>query len=82
MDHIGPAVASSNSITSLNIANNCVGWNGGVEKVVQMLTDNGALTKLDISNNNIQQGEALQGITDLCNIKGIVMSRTQIPSGY
>jgi hypothetical protein len=53
MDHIGPAVASSNSITSLDIASSCVGWNGGVEKVVQMLTDNGALTKIDLSRNSI-----------------------------
>jgi hypothetical protein len=40
----------------------------------------GALTKLDISNNNIEQGKALQGITDSCNTKGIVMSRSQISS--
>jgi hypothetical protein len=33
--------------------------------------DAGALTKLDISNSNIQQGEALQRITDFCNTKGI-----------
>jgi Leucine-rich repeat (LRR) protein len=38
------------------------------------------LTKLDISNNNIEQGEALHGITDLCNTKGIAMSSNQISS--
>jgi hypothetical protein len=31
----------------------------------------GALTKLDISNNNIEQGEALQRIVDLCHTKGV-----------
>jgi hypothetical protein len=34
-------------------------------------TDNGALTKLDISNNNIEQGQALQQITACCSTKGI-----------
>ena len=31
----------------------------------------GALTKLDISNNNIEQGEALKQIIEYCNTKGI-----------
>jgi hypothetical protein len=29
------------------------------------------LTKLDISNNNIEQGEALKQIIEYCNTKGI-----------
>jgi hypothetical protein len=33
--------------------------------------DNRALTKLDISNNIIEQGEALQQIIEYCNTKGI-----------
>jgi hypothetical protein len=55
---------------------------GDAVLIANDIKDNAALTKLDISNNNIQQSEALQGITDLCNIKGIAMSRTQIPSDY
>ena len=35
------------------------------------LPDKGALAKLDISNNHIEQGEPLQLITELCNTKGI-----------
>jgi hypothetical protein len=31
----------------------------------------GALAKLDISNNDIEQGEPLQLITELCNTKGV-----------
>jgi hypothetical protein len=31
----------------------------------------GALTKLDISNNSIEQGEALQQIIEYCNTKYI-----------
>jgi hypothetical protein len=38
--------------------------------ISQGLSDNGALTKLDISNNNIEQGEALQQIIEYCNTKG------------
>jgi hypothetical protein len=34
----------------------------------------GALTKLDISNTNIKQGQALQQITECCSIKGIELA--------
>jgi hypothetical protein len=39
--------------------------------LVAEVVDNGALTKLDISNNNIGQGEPLQLISEVCNTKGI-----------
>jgi hypothetical protein len=29
------------------------------------------LTKLDISNNNIEQGQVLQQITEFCSTKGV-----------
>jgi hypothetical protein len=51
MDHIGPAIAASTSITSLNIANNFIGINGGVVQVVQMLRNNGALAKFTFSGH-------------------------------
>jgi hypothetical protein len=35
------------------------------------IPDMGALAKLDISNNDIEQGEPLQLITELCNTKGV-----------
>jgi hypothetical protein len=50
MDLLGPAVAAS-KITSLNIASN-FNAKGGVEAIVSML-DNGALSKLDASNNSM-----------------------------
>jgi hypothetical protein len=31
------------------------------------------LTKLDISNNNIKQGQALQQITECCSTKGVAL---------
>jgi hypothetical protein len=43
----------------------------GVIAIANTIPDMGALTKLDISNNNIEQGEALRRIDDLCNTKGI-----------
>jgi hypothetical protein len=47
------------------------GANPGVRALANAIKNNGALTKLDISNNNIEQGEALQRIADSCNTKGI-----------
>ena len=44
------------------------------------LCDNRALTKLDISNNNIEQGEALQRIADLCNTKSIELDNHESES--
>jgi hypothetical protein len=32
---------------------------------------NRALTKLNISNNNIEQGQTLQQITECCSTKGV-----------
>jgi Ran GTPase-activating protein (RanGAP) involved in mRNA processing and transport len=57
MDHIGPAIAASTSITSLKIAGNCIDMNGGVDQVVRMLKDNGALTSLHVGQNNIPEKE-------------------------
>jgi hypothetical protein len=39
-----------------------------------------ALTKLGISNNNIEQGEVLQGIADFCNTKGIELDNHESES--
>jgi hypothetical protein len=41
----------------------------------------GALTKLDISNNSIEQGEALQQIIEYCNTKGIELDNHASESG-
>jgi hypothetical protein len=42
---------------------------------------NGALTKLDISNNSIEQGEALQQIIEYCNTKGIELDNHESERG-
>jgi hypothetical protein len=71
-----PAVLTL-GLTEADFSNKNLGA-GGAIIISAWIThkDKGALTKLDISNINIEQGEALQGITDLCNTKGIAMSRT------
>jgi hypothetical protein len=51
MDSLGPAVGASN-ITSLNIANNYLYKNGGMEAVTSLL-DKGAMTSLNLSNNTL-----------------------------
>jgi hypothetical protein len=40
----------------------------------------GALTKLDISNNNIGQGGPLQLISEVCNTKGIELDNHESES--
>jgi hypothetical protein len=52
MDYLGPAVAAS-TITGLNIASSYLFKNGGFEAIVSML-DNGALTSLNLSSNNLK----------------------------
>ena len=42
----------------------------------------GALTKLDISNNSIEQGEALQQIIEYCNTKGIELDNHESESDH
>jgi hypothetical protein len=41
----------------------------------------GALTKLDISNNSLEQDEALQQIIEYCNTKGIELDNHESKSG-
>jgi hypothetical protein len=72
MDYLGPAVAAS-TITSLNIAKNCLNENGGIEAVASLL-DKGALAKLDISGNVIgaeQEGD----LQRICAAGGIELSK-------
>jgi hypothetical protein len=56
--------------TELNMSSKEIGVEGAI-MLAPEIVDNGALTKLDISNNNIEQGEALQRIADLCHTKGV-----------
>jgi hypothetical protein len=56
---------------------------GGAIIISAWLThrDQGALTKLDISNNSIEQGEALEQIIEYCNTKGIKLDNHKSESG-
>ena len=65
-------------MTELNISDNSATWDGnkhgemsGIIALADAIPDMEALTKLDISNNNIGQGEPLQLISEVCNTKGI-----------
>jgi hypothetical protein len=46
-------------------------WFAGVTVLANAIPNMGALTKLDISNNNIEQGQTLQQITECCSTKGV-----------
>ena len=52
----------------------------GAIAIANAVKDMRALTKLDISNNNIEQGEALQRIADLCNTKSIELDNHESES--
>jgi Leucine-rich repeat (LRR) protein len=72
MDYLGPAVAAS-TITSLNIANNDLFENRGIEPVASLL-EKGALTKLDISSNSI--GAEQEGhLQHICVTGGIELAK-------
>jgi hypothetical protein len=53
MDHVGPAIAASTSITSLNIAGNQLNLNGGFDQVVQVLQGSRVLTSVNVLMNGI-----------------------------
>jgi hypothetical protein len=67
-------------LKELNMSKNYIGPEGAT--VLSLgLSGNGALTKLDISNNSIEQGEALQQIIEYCNTKGIELDNHESESG-
>jgi hypothetical protein len=43
----------------------------GIIALANAIPNMRALTKLDISNNNIEQGRGLQQITECCSTKGV-----------
>jgi hypothetical protein len=61
---------ASTSITELNLAKNYMDA-ADATILAPAISDNGALTKLNISNNNMEQSWALQQITECCSTKGI-----------
>jgi hypothetical protein len=71
MDFMGPAVAASN-ITSLNVADNYLYKNGGIEAVVSML-DNGALSVANVMGNTI-------GKEQLAKLQEIMRSKPNLQS--
>jgi hypothetical protein len=73
---IGDMLAANASLKELDLS----GWgprNGAssdaafFQALAPGLGSNGSLTKLDISNNNIEQGQTLQQITECCSTKGV-----------
>jgi hypothetical protein len=75
-------IATNTTLKELDISSN--NWMGGAynanpqgdgsgftQELAVGIKDNGALTKLDISNNNIEQGQTLQQITECCSTKGV-----------
>jgi hypothetical protein len=70
-------LAANTVLKDLDVSGNHYGtaWGADGPGFAQMLAagikDNGALTKLDISNNNIEQGQALQQIAEFCSTKGV-----------
>jgi hypothetical protein len=73
-------------LTTLDISD-CADYTAGpdgagfAQELAVGIKDNWALTKLDISNN-IQQGEALQRIADLCNTKGVELDNHKRESDW
>jgi hypothetical protein len=69
----GDAATLQSGMIDANFSNKMLGVPGAmiISAWLSSGKDNGTLTKLDISNNNIEQGEALQRIAGLCNTKGV-----------
>jgi hypothetical protein len=69
----GDPVTLEAGMTEANLSNRKLGVSGAmiISAWLSSGKDRGALTKLDISNNSIEQGEALQQIIEYCNTKGI-----------
>jgi hypothetical protein len=69
-------------ITEADLSNRGLGVGGAIIVSTWIShKDNGALTKLDISNNSLEQGEALQQIIEYCNTKGIELDNHENESG-
>jgi hypothetical protein len=62
--------------TTLDFSGQCL-HAGDAVLIANDISDMGALTKLDICNNYIEQGQALQQITECCNTKGIELNSHQ-----
>jgi hypothetical protein len=79
---LAEALKGNQVIKELNFSHNNLGYNtngdtdtSGIITIADVIPGMGALTKLDISNNNIEQGEALHRIADLCNTKGVELDK-------
>jgi hypothetical protein len=76
---LGDAFAGNTVLKELDLSGEPYNPNmdiGFVKAFTPGLSDNGALAKLDISNNNIGQGE----LTELCNSKGIELDNHESES--
>jgi hypothetical protein len=85
---LADGLKGNNVITELNIADNSLGINNsgwsdmsGIIALANAIPDMRALTKLDISNNSIEQDGALQQVIEYCNTKGIELDNHESESG-
>jgi Ran GTPase-activating protein (RanGAP) involved in mRNA processing and transport len=81
------ALRGNQVVTALNIASNKLATNSsysidmsGIIALADVIPGMGALTKLDMSNNAIKQGQALRQITECCSTKGIELKRHESES--
>jgi hypothetical protein len=79
----GDTAILESSMTRANYSNKKLGVPGAmlISAWLSSGKNKGALTKLDISNNSIEQGEALQQIIEYCNTKGIELDNHESESG-
>ena len=72
---LAEALKHNSVLTALDVSNNTPYTNndgpGFAQELAIGIKDNGALTKLNISYNSIEQGEALRQIIEYCYTKGI-----------
>jgi hypothetical protein len=77
---LGDMLKGNSVLNELDLSGNWVHSSSGgdatafAQGISKGLLGNGALTKLDISNNNIEQGQALQQITECCSTKVIELT--------
>jgi Leucine-rich repeat (LRR) protein len=74
---VAGALKGNTTLTELNIAKNGMTYGDDMSAIITLadvIPDMRALTRLDISNNNIRQGQGLQQITECCSTKGIELA--------
>jgi hypothetical protein len=53
MQELAPALANTTTLTSLNVANNSLNLNGGIEALRNAIPDMGSLVSLNLAKNDL-----------------------------